>query len=101
MALIEAVFKRAADDRTMSFQEIAEETRLPVDEVEHLVMKALSLKLIRGALDQVAGTAQITWVQPRVLSRAQIGQLAARLEGWVGKLNAVERRIAPEVFVSA
>jgi hypothetical protein len=41
MALIESVFKRNADNRTMSFQVIAEETRLPVDEVEHLVMKAL------------------------------------------------------------
>ena len=41
MALIESVFKRGAYDRTMSFQTIAEETRLPLDEVEHLVMKAL------------------------------------------------------------
>ena len=41
MALIESVFKRGAYDRTMSFHTIAEETRLPLDEVEHLVMKAL------------------------------------------------------------
>ncbi len=41
MALIESVFKRSADKRTMSFQTIGEETRLPIDEVEHLVMKAL------------------------------------------------------------
>jgi 26S proteasome regulatory subunit N9 len=41
MALIESVFKRDADNRTMSFQNIGEETRLPLDEVEHLVMKAL------------------------------------------------------------
>lgn len=41
MALIESVFKRNAYDRTMSFQTIAEETRLPLDEVEHLIMKAL------------------------------------------------------------
>jgi len=101
MALIESVFKRNADDRTMSFQNIAEETRLPLDEVEHLVMKALSLKLIRGSLDQVDEKAQITWVQPRVLPREQIGQLSGRLSAWVDKLNAVEQRIAPEVFVSA
>ena len=41
MALIESVFKRHSSDRTMSFQTIAEETRLPINEVEHLVMKAL------------------------------------------------------------
>lgn len=60
-----------------------------------------SLKLIRGSLDQVDSKAQITWVQPRVLSREQVGQLAERLDEWVKKLNAVEQRIAPEVFVSA
>jgi len=101
MALIESVFKRSADNRTMSFQTIAEETRLPLDEVEHLVMKALSLKLIRGSLDQVDLKAHITWVQPRVLSRDQIGQLAQRLSLWVDKLNLVEQRIAPEVMVGA
>ncbi|KAI0920324.1 hypothetical protein AcW1_002095 [Taiwanofungus camphoratus] len=100
MALIESVFKRGAYDRTMSFQTIAEETRLPVDEVEHLVMKALSLKLIRGSLDQVDQKAHITWVQPRVLSTEQIGQLAKRLTVWGEKLHKVEERIAPEVLVN-
>lgn len=60
-----------------------------------------SLKLIRGSLDQVDQKAQITWVQPRVLSREQIGGLAKRLEEWVDKLNTVEQRIAPEVLVTA
>jgi 26S proteasome regulatory subunit N9 len=41
MALIEAVFKRPRSQRNMSFQTIASETKLPMHEVEHLVMKAL------------------------------------------------------------
>lgn len=98
MALIESVSKRSADNRMMSFQVIAEETRLPIDEVEHLVMKALSLKLIKGSLDQVDQKAQITWVQPRVLSREQISELAKRLDEWVSKLHRVEQKIAPEVL---
>ena len=97
MALIESVFKRDANNRTMTFATIAEETRLPVNEVEHLVMKALSLKLIKGSLDQVEEKALITWVQPRVLSREQIGTLAKRLELWVDKLSNMEERLAPEV----
>ncbi|KAI0060076.1 hypothetical protein BV25DRAFT_1807834 [Artomyces pyxidatus] len=101
MSLIESVFERSPYDRTMSFQTISEETRLPLDEVEHLVMKALSLKLIRGSIDQVDQKAAISWVQPRVLSRAQIGQLAERLRGWNEKLHGVEERIAPEVLVSS
>ena len=101
MALIESVFKRSADNRTMGFQTIAEETRLPINEVEHLVMKALSLKLIRGSLDQVDQKAQITWVQPRVLSREQVGALAKRLEDWAAKLGSVEQRLTPEVLVAS
>ncbi len=118
MALIDSVFRRNANNRTLSFQTIAEETRLPLNEVEHLVMKALrfvffnllfsllvftvrplSLKLIKGSLDQVERKAVITWVQPRVLSREQIGGLANRLEDWVDKLKNVEAKIAPEVLV--
>ncbi|KAH8114835.1 hypothetical protein DFH11DRAFT_1854667 [Phellopilus nigrolimitatus] len=101
MALIESVFKRNADNRTMQFQTIAEETRLPLHEVEHLVMKALSLTLIRGSLDEISQTAQITWVQPRVLDRTQIGTLADRLKTWTDKLKTVEQRIAPELLVSS
>lgn len=33
MALIELVFKRPGNDRRISFQIIAQETRLPVDDV--------------------------------------------------------------------
>jgi len=41
MALIEAAFKRPANNRSMSFEVIVDETMLLVSEVEHLVMKAL------------------------------------------------------------
>lgn len=121
MALIDSVFKRHRDDRVMSFQTIAQETHLPLNEVEHLIMKALrfvmcftviyktllkfaylcSLKLIRGSIDQVDETAHIVWVQPRVLSRQQIGSLSDRLSAWCDKLNKVEQRIAPEVLVTS
>jgi len=104
MALIESVFKRmgtGSAGKTMSFQTIAEETRLPQDEVEHLVMKALSLKLIQGTLDQVAETATITWVQPRVLSRSQLAQLATRLDEWCDRIDALDSFVqlqTPELF---
>ncbi|KAL5478831.1 RPN9 [Sanghuangporus weigelae] len=101
MALIDSVSRRNRDSRTISFQTIAEETRLDVGDVEHLVMKALSLGLVRGSLDEIDQTAHITWVQPRVLDREQIGALADRLKAWTDKLKNVEQRIAPEVLTSA
>ena len=121
MALIESVFKRGAYERTLSFHTIAEETRLPAEEVEHLVMKGLrcavscqswlssersqrchcSLGLIKGHLDQVEEKAYFTWVQPRVLSTDQISILAQRLKTWGEKLHKVEERVAPEVTASS
>lgn len=96
MALIEAVFRRKSSERTLSFQTIAEETQTPIAEVEHLVMKALSLKLIRGDLDEVERKAHITWVQPRVLSRNQIEGLAGTLTAWLEKMKAVEEYVSDE-----
>ncbi|KIM23583.1 hypothetical protein M408DRAFT_332304 [Serendipita vermifera MAFF 305830] len=90
MALIESVFRRKASERTLSFQTIAEETQTPLGEVEHLVMKALSLKLIAGTLDEPAAKAHITWVQPRVLSRPQIEGLAGTLTAWLEKMEGLE-----------
>lgn len=64
-------------------------------------MLLYSLNLIKGSLDQVDEKVIITWVQPRVLSRDQIGGLASRLDEWVNKLNVVEQRIAPEVAATS
>ena len=73
--------------RSISFADIAAASNLPVDQVELLVMRALSLKLIRGLLDQVDGTLRVTWVQPRVLQAAQIGLMKERLQTWTGTVN--------------
>lgn len=66
-------FTRPATNRQLTFAEIAAETRLPESEVELLVMKALSLGLVKGSIDQVQENVHMTWVQPRVLDRQQVG----------------------------
>ena len=52
-ALTEAVFRRPPHDRAMTFETISRETRVRPDEIELLIMKALSLGLLRGTIDQV------------------------------------------------
>lgn len=89
ISLIEAVFIRSTDNRSIPFSEIAAETRLSMDEVEHLVMKALSLKLIRGSIDQVDQIVVVTWVQPRVLDKDQIDGMRRKLEEWDNQVKRI------------
>ena len=50
-------------------------------------MRALSLKLIRGKIDQVDGTIAVEWVQPRVLQQPQMTLMKERLQTWCGTVN--------------
>mmetsp|Transcript_12906 Transcript_12906/g.33052 ORF Transcript_12906/g.33052 Transcript_12906/m.33052 type:complete len:394 (-) Transcript_12906:219-1400(-) len=84
MSLTEMLFQRIGPtaDRTVPFEAIAEAARLQVGEVELLVMRALSLGIIKGTLDQVDHTLRVHWVQPRVLQTAQISLMSERLRTW-------------------
>jgi len=86
-ALTEAVFRRPPHDRTMTFATISQETKVQPQEIEHLVMKALSLGLLRGTIDQVGQIAHITWVQPKVLDMKQIESMRHRLLEWDSNVN--------------
>ncbi|CAG8972891.1 hypothetical protein HYALB_00001311 [Hymenoscyphus albidus] len=88
-ALTETVFRRPPHDRAMSFRTIAEETKVRPDEIEHLIMKALSLGLLRGSIDQVDEIARINWVQPKVLDMSQINGMRTRLQEWDSSVNSL------------
>ena len=75
LALMMLALGRSARERTLTFADIAKATKLAQDEVELLLMKALSLDLIRGNIDELEQTIAVSWVQPRVLDAAQIGAL--------------------------
>ena len=51
-------------------------------------MRALSLKLIRGKIDQVDGTIAVEWVQPRVLQQPQIAKMTERLATWTATVDS-------------
>lgn len=53
----------------------------------------ISLGLIRGSLDQVDGTADITWVQPRVLEGRQLDTLAEQFKAWTESVGKTEKRV--------
>lgn len=78
MCLMEMTFK--SHDGILTFDQIAHEARIEPADVEMLVMRALSLNLVKGNIDQVNGRVQLWWVLPRVLNRAQILSLRSRLD---------------------
>lgn len=86
-ALTEMVFRRPPHNRSMTFATISEETKVQPNEIEHLIMKALSLGLLKGTIDQVAQIAHIHWVQPKVLDMTQIEGMRTRLREWDAGVN--------------
>jgi len=102
LALIELVFARPAEGRTINFNEVSVASKIPLDEVELLVMKAFSVKLIKGVIDQVSQTVTIYWVQPRVLDIPQIIKMNERLTTWVSSVgqlaNYMQNETAPELL---
>eukprot|EP00252_Welwitschia_mirabilis_P016439 TRINITY_DN3626_c0_g1_i2.p1 TRINITY_DN3626_c0_g1~~TRINITY_DN3626_c0_g1_i2.p1 ORF type:complete len:387 (-),score=59.53 TRINITY_DN3626_c0_g1_i2:71-1231(-) len=87
LCLMEIIFSRPSEDRTVPLSLIAERTKLSVEDVEYLLMKSLSVHLIEGVIDQVDSTVHISWVQPRVLGIPQIKSLRDRLDNWLHKVH--------------
>ena len=86
-ALTEAVFRRPAHDRAMTFATISQETQVQPNQIEILIMRALSLGLLKGNIDQVSQVARISWVQPKVLDMQQIDSMRLRLKDWDSSVN--------------
>uniref|UniRef100_A0A7S1UDN1 PCI domain-containing protein n=1 Tax=Phaeomonas parva TaxID=124430 RepID=A0A7S1UDN1_9STRA len=75
LAFMDLVFQKPAHERGIAFAEIAERTRLPLEQVEWLVMRAMSLKLIKGVIDEIEQVVEVSWLQPRVLEVGQLEQM--------------------------
>jgi len=95
------VFRYSSEQRTLSFSKVAEITKLPENEVELLLMKSLSLKLIKGIIDQVSKIVTITWVQPRALELSEIETMRGKLTEWQSKVQTMQTFMcgeAPELL---
>lgn len=92
MTLVESVF--AKNIRTLSFDDISQASHLPKDNVEHLVMRAISLSLLKGSIDQVNELVNITWVQPRIINSAQISRMRDIIVDWDSEVTKLGEKIA-------
>ncbi len=104
MAVVECVFRQIKRGRTLPFDEVARAAAVSPDQVEVLLMKAMSLKLIRGTIKQTEGVFVIEWVQPRVLDHQQIVEMRASVHEWRERIRATSLLInsmLPESLTAA
>jgi len=87
LALVQMVERPARSDRTLEFTDIATRLEIPLEQVEWVLMRAFAVNLMKGSMDQVDGTARITWVLPRTLNRDQMSDLAVRFGEWAAKVS--------------
>jgi len=90
LCLMEMTFRREATARQITFAEISAATTLPVDQVEMLIMKALSQGLVKGRIDEVEQTVSLTWVQPRVLDKEQLVTMTKKIDSWCQSVQSME-----------
>ncbi len=88
ISLMELAARQPANDRSLKFDDVAIETRLPVDQVEWVAMRAMSLGLISGTIDQVAQVLHVNHIKPRVLNIEQIKALRGKIEAWRAKTDS-------------
>lgn len=81
LALMELCFSRSLEN-SISFADVQKACRLPLKEVEYLLMRSMSLGLISGEIDNVDQSISVSRVQPRVLGAEPIRNMAKRLSKW-------------------
>lgn len=93
MALLELISKKPTTNKQLSFKEISEFTGTPVNDVEHLIIKCFSLKLIQGYINQIDELLIITWIQPRILNLNQVKTLYNHLVDWDSQVDKLAKTV--------
>lgn len=102
MGFIEMVFN--SNKKVHSYAEILHSIPLLKNdsEVEHLVMKCLSLGLIKGSILAVNSQIEVSWIQPRTMTQQQIAATKDRLAVWSERAANLHQYMAnhgKEVYV--
>ena len=88
-ALLDLVFQKNKNERVLTFKDISINCQCDINVVELICIKALSLSLIKGHIDQVEGLLYVTWIQPKYLEKEKIAVLAERLDIWISNTGKV------------
>ena len=83
LCVVRVIFNTPADQRTISFADIADDGL--GDEVELVLMKSISLGLIKGVVTRTTNVIA-TWVRPQCWT-VSLESLRGRMEEWQGKVG--------------
>lgn len=87
------MFEVDKDERSLPFHRIANHCILEMTDVELLIMKAMSLGLVKGTIDEVEQVVHVDWMMPRYLSKAHLEIMARKLRDWENKVEGVVRQM--------
>jgi 26S proteasome regulatory subunit N9 len=88
-ALLELIFQRNKNERTLTFEDICKVCDTNDDNIEYICMKALSHGLIKGYIDDVEKKLVVNWIQPKYLEKEKIVMLEDRFTSWIEKSKKV------------
>lgn len=97
LALVNMVFERPSSERTLDFTDISSRIGVPFEQVEWVIMKAFSLGLIKGTMDEVDETVSVTSVMPRVLNTQQLKDLSERFGEWAVKVSKIKDYMGDQI----
>jgi len=91
IAFLEMIFLCGKDERSIAFTKIASVCQVELVDVELLVMKAMSLNLIKGTMDEVEQVVHVDWCLPRYLNKGHLTIMNNKMVDWEQKLDNVIR----------
>ncbi|ETO18160.1 hypothetical protein RFI_19126 [Reticulomyxa filosa] len=103
LALVRLAFYKNSMERVLSFKEISVVADTDIAKVvffccvEQLVMRGMSVGLLKGIVDGIDETVTVTFVKPRILDRDEIAAMHKRSEQWVAKIEAVAAQLKPAI----
>lgn len=87
MAFSELIFTLPKNSRTVSFEQVSRITGIPLNLIELMIIKAMSLDLLRGSIDEVNQLVSVSWIQPRVLNKERIATMRTKFTDWQSGLG--------------
>lgn len=85
--LLQLIFSRPFESRVFTFDEIYRVCQIPKNQVEIVVLKALSSQIIKGFIDEVDERIVVTWCKPKALSTLRLQHLKDQIDRWIEKVH--------------